>query len=90
MAQLITNVLKDKNISVVGDAKTFEDEISSQYTDAVNTCASAGIIEGYDDGTFSGTKPMLGDSGATVISRLIKVVDGESIDPTPTPCADTG
>lgn len=82
MAELVANVLKDKEIDVAAETNVLSDV--SAHQDAVGICYSAGIITGYEDGTFSGNEAMERDTTAASVCRLIDVLEGRKTSLPPT------
>ena len=67
IAQMIFNI----NPSLNGGEKEFSDVISGAwYEDAVSSLASAGIMNGYDDGTFKPMKAVTRAEFVTVLAAL--------------------
>jgi len=51
--------------------------IPSQYQAAVAYCYASGLLTGMDGGYFNGTQSMTRGQAATVVSRLLDVVEGK-------------
>lgn len=103
MAQLLSNILKSKGVSVSDAEKTAAaskisdySSIPADYRDAVASAAAKGLIGGYSDGNFHGDRTMNRGQAAVVIYRLQALVPAQSApaqtpDPAPaqTPAAGT-
>lgn len=85
MAQLMSNILKDKGLMADASQKSAAqtriadyNAIPDQYKDAVATVYALGIIGGYSDGTFGGEVTMNRGQAAVVIYRLAQYVGNGS------------
>jgi len=87
MALVLNNVLKNKGITVsqetkddaaskISDYQTYV--VKDKYADDILTCYALGIITGVSDGTFSGDQYMTRAQACTVMTRMIRTLNGES------------
>lgn len=93
MAQLLSNILKAKGVSVSDAEKSAAaaqiadyGAIPADYRDAVASAAAKGLIGGYSDGNFHGDRTMNRGQAAVVIYRLQALVPAQSApaeDPAP-------
>lgn len=93
MAQLLSNILKAKGVSVSDAEKSAAaaqiadyGAIPADYRDAVASAAAKGLIGGYSDGNFHGDRTMNRGQAAVVIYRLQAYVPAQSApaeDPAP-------
>lgn len=81
MAQLIANIMKDKGLTADASQKSAAQSkiadysaIPNQYKDAVTSVYALGIIGGFSDGSFGGSKTMNRGQAAAVICRLAQHV----------------
>lgn len=89
MAQLMSNILKDKGLMADASQKSAAqtriadyNAIPDQYKDAVAAVYALGIIGGFSNGTFGGSGTMTRGQAAVVIYRLAQYVgDGSGTEP---------
>lgn len=96
MAQMLSNVLADKSITMSSDQQnasksTIKDwsNIPSQYQNAVLRCYALGILRGMEDGSFAGGSTMRRSEACAVINREVSCIGGASPAPT-TPSGSSG
>lgn len=92
MAQLLSNIMKSKGVSVSDAEKSAAasrisdySSIPADYRDAVASAAAKGLIGGYSDGSFHGDRTMNRGQAAVVIYRLQALVPAQSGTPVKTP-----
>jgi len=86
MALLISGILNNKGYTAT-DAQKLQAQgavtdyanIPAQYQEAVKMTFALGLITGYSDGSFGGTKAMNRAQGCVVIERLTHIINGETI-----------
>ena len=85
MARFITQVMTAKGYTVSEDTKTAVqakitdyDSISENFRDPIKTVFALGIITGYADGSFSGSRTLTRGQAAVFLSRLTQVLSGSS------------
>ena len=84
MARFITHVMEAKGYTVSDEAKaaaqskiTDYASISDGFQEEVKTVFALGIITGYADGSFSGSRTMNRGQAAVVIYRMTQCLSGE-------------
>ena len=84
MAQMMYNLLKDKNaqmptqaalLAVQGKMADWQ-QIPAQYRDAVSTCYALGLLNGLGNGTFGGQSSMDRAQGCMANYRLLEYLAG--------------
>lgn len=90
MAQLLSNIMKSKGVSVSDAEKSAAaskisdySSIPADYRDAVASAAAKGLIGGYSDGNFHGDRTMNRGQAAVVIYRLQALVPAQTPEPAP-------
>ena len=90
MAQLMTNIMKDKGFATSDSQKSaVQAEISDyssipgQYQDAVKNVYALGMIGGYADGAFHGEGVMNRGQAAAVIYRMMQLCGNAPVTETP-------
>ena len=74
-AQVINNVLKLKKS---GKLKFSDVNEKDWFTNAILTCAEAGIVNGKDDGTFDPNDPITREQAVTMLGRALDFEAGSS------------
>jgi methionine-rich copper-binding protein CopC len=77
LAAILSRVLEDRLGEITGQPVQFADaaEIPAWAKDAVNTAAAAGVVGGYQDGTFRAQNNVTRAEAASMILRLLEKVE---------------
>jgi uncharacterized protein len=80
-ASVIDRIANATGHPIAGDRRSFSDVPASGYVhaDAISRLAGAGVIAGFNDGTFRPNQPVTRGQLATLLVRYIESTTGESL-----------